>query len=101
MGVEKKEEAVVENWLASLIRKRNGPPVEEDAEAFRETAFPVLFVHLLTVRFVPSNIGDLAAVKLAADEPTATTEYRVTVTETNELRREVEQILIDRLPVEP
>src|SRR5262245_42055166 len=97
--VEQHQERLVDDAMAARIGRVDRIAVEEDADRFREARFPILIAHLFAVGAEPAEV-DLAA-DLAAEEPAAAAEHRVLLAEFDQARGELEQLLVDALPVVP
>src|SRR5258707_11472544 len=69
VGVEEDEEAIVDDRLASLIRRGNALAAEEDADAAGKSVLPIVVGHLAAVRFEPADVAHACAAERTAIEP--------------------------------
>src|SRR4029453_4568035 len=99
--VEKQKEAVVANRLSGVVDLPQGIAVEEHGERSRVIFLPVLFGHLEAVGAEPGDVRDDGAAHRAALEPPSPPEDRMCGLEMDEPPGELQEAVIDGLPVEP
>ena len=101
VGVEDDVETIVDHCHAQRGARVHSSSVDEHGEGLGVVAMPVVLVHVFAVVLEPGDVLQLAAHSRLTVEPGTATEHRMFPTETNQLLREGEKMLVGLLPVQP
>src|SRR5258707_15622273 len=101
VGVEEDEEAIVDDRLASLIRRGNALAAEEDADAAGKSVLPIVVGHLAAVGLEPADVADVNTAQRTAIEPAPALKDGMLAAERDHARGEGEETVVDVLPIEP
>src|SRR5216683_6519006 len=99
--VEDEVEAVVGDAIGVHVGAGDGVAVQEDAERLGEAGLPVLLAHLCRLGREPGDVLHPGPVQRAALEPAPPGEDAVLAAQRDQVAGEVEQGLVEVLPVEP
>ena len=101
MRVDQHQEGVVENGVAQMVFFFDAIAGESDAQASDVGLLPILFGHFMPIRSKPGQVFNVGAVDAAALEKLPAAEHRMVAPQGDHVAREVAQLLVDVLPIEP